>query len=172
MSVFIRPYRDSDYEQFRWLRTRTPPAGRVQRQPEPWHEELDRVDEVFIGVWVAVEDDGELASVVGSACLELVGAVPVGPPVPDFIDIVGATGRLHEMRVAPERQRRGIGTLLMDAVIEWASAQGHAGMILETTPQQEAAVEFYRAAGFVERGRSMIGEYELVWFEMRPLRGV
>lgn len=127
--------------------------------------------ELFVGSWVAVEDDGGQESVVGSACLELVGEVSVGPPVPEFIDVVGATGRLHEMRVAPERQRRGIGALLMDAVIEWARKQGHEGMILETTPQQEAAVDFYRGAGFVERGRSMIGKYELVWFEMRPLRG-
>jgi ribosomal protein S18 acetylase RimI-like enzyme len=37
-------------------------------------------------------------------------------------------------------------------------------MILETTPQQEAAVEFYRATGFTEQGRSTIGRFELVWF--------
>lgn len=170
MSVFVRPYRDSDYEQFRWLYERTPPAGQVAREPQPWSEHLDALGDLFVESWVAVEDDGEQQSIVGSACLELVGEESLGPPVPEFIDAVGTTGRLHEMRVAPERQRRGIGKLLMDAVVEWCREQGYEGLILETTPQQEAAVEFYRAAGFVERGRSMIGAYELEWFEMRPLR--
>jgi len=167
----VRRYEDSDYEQFRWLRTRTPPAGLVSREPEPWDPELDRLSELFVESWVAVEDDGEQESIVGSVCLEEVKDIPVGPPVPEFLDVVGRTGRLHEMRVAPERQRRGIGTLLMNAVVAWCRAKGYESLILETTPQQEAAVEFYMAAGFVERGRSMIGEWELVWFGMRPLRG-
>jgi ribosomal protein S18 acetylase RimI-like enzyme len=93
-------------------------------------------------------------------------AVAVGPPVPDFLDTPPRTARLHRMRVAPERWRRGIGRELARVAIDWAREGKFQSVILETTPQQEAAVSLYRSLGFVEKGRSVLGPYELVWFQL------
>ena len=56
----------------------------------------------------------------------------------------------------------------MNVALDWSRAQGYEWVILDTTPQQEAAVAFYRAMGFEDVGRSMIDRWELVWFR-RPL---
>lgn len=83
---------------------------------------------------------------------------------PSFVPRDGAV-RVRHMLVAPERQRRGIGRQLIDAAFDWARQAGYSTIVLETTPQQEAAVDFYRALAFQEIGRSTIGRWELVWFE-------
>ena len=74
--------------------------------------------------------------------------------------------RLNYVRVVPERWRYGIGRLLSRIAIDWARDHGYEAVILETTPQQEAAVALYKTMGFTEMGRSTVGKYELVWFEL------
>ncbi len=164
MPIVVRAYRETDYAQFRWLYERTPPAGQVASAPQPWNDYLDHIADHYVAFFVAVEVDGDQESTVGSAGLEHVGETSVGPLVPDFIEVTRRTVRLQEMRTAPECQRRGIGRLLLAEAIEWARAHDYMRMIMETTPQQEAAVEFYRGIGFIEQGGSMIGRWELVWF--------
>jgi GNAT superfamily N-acetyltransferase len=87
-------------------------------------------------------------------------------PPPEFVTFDQRTLRLDLMRVAPERQRRGIGRVLTATAVQWARDSGYGRIILDTTPQQEAAVALYTACGFVDRGRSTIGGYEIVWFEL------
>jgi hypothetical protein len=41
---------------------------------------------------------------------------------------------------------------------------------VETTPWQTGAIGLYRHMGFRKAGRSMIGPFELVWFDL-PLQG-
>jgi RimJ/RimL family protein N-acetyltransferase len=48
---------------------------------------------------------------------------------------------------------RGVGTRLLSAAIEWASANGAHKMSLEVWPHNSAAIELYRRAGFAEEGR-------------------
>jgi RimJ/RimL family protein N-acetyltransferase len=48
---------------------------------------------------------------------------------------------------------RGLGTQLLSAAIDWASANGAHKMSLEVWPHNRAAIELYRRAGFVEEGR-------------------
>ena len=117
MKITVRPYRHYDYDQFRWLRDRTPPAGQISREPTPWKEFLDDIDSNFIGAWVAVETEEDQESIVGSAMVQKVEVESVGPPVPNALRVRTPAVRLHEFRVAPERQRRGIGTLMHAFVI-------------------------------------------------------
>ena len=112
MDVTIRPYRDSDLRQFRWLYERTPPAGQVAYEPQPWPEHLGRIYDHHVAFWLATHSDGEREGVAGSIGLEHVGAESVAPPVPGFIDTTPPTVRVHEMRAAPEVQRQGIGRQL------------------------------------------------------------
>jgi GNAT superfamily N-acetyltransferase len=47
----------------------------------------------------------------------------------------------------------GLGTVMLDAAIEWASVAGAHKMALEVWPHNSSALELYRSAGFVEEGR-------------------
>jgi ribosomal protein S18 acetylase RimI-like enzyme len=47
----------------------------------------------------------------------------------------------------------GLGAMLLDAAIGWASAAGAHKMALEVWPHNSSALELYRRAGFVEEGR-------------------
>jgi RimJ/RimL family protein N-acetyltransferase len=48
---------------------------------------------------------------------------------------------------------QGLGTAMLDAAINWASAAGAHKMALEVWPHNTAAIELYRRAGFEEEGR-------------------
>jgi RimJ/RimL family protein N-acetyltransferase len=47
----------------------------------------------------------------------------------------------------------GLGTTMLDAAIEWATALGAHKMALEAWPHNSSALELYRRAGFVVEGR-------------------
>ncbi|HEY8746099.1 MAG TPA: GNAT family N-acetyltransferase [Chloroflexota bacterium] len=74
--------------------------------------------------------------------------------------------QLKRMRVAPEWQRHGIGRRLLETAIAWAREHGSHAVILDTTEEQAAAIALYRSAGFLPVGRSTLGVYTLLWFEL------
>lgn len=161
--VTIRPYLPADRAGVRSLHDRTPPAGSGAADgPQPWPPDLDRIPESYLAFWVAVESDGEREKVVG-----MVGAAAPDPGLPAPV-LRGRTNlvQLKRMRVAPQRQRRGSGARLTEAVVAWVRARGAEAVILETTARQAAAVALYRHMGFREVGRSISGVYELVWLEL------
>lgn len=169
-AVALRLFQPADQEQVEWLQKRTPAAGQVAWREATLPDDLRRIPESYAAFWVAVEtlQDQRVGSeaIVGMAGMTRAGAVAVGPPVPDFLETPPRTARLHRMRVAPERWRRGIGRELAQSALDWAREEKFESVILETTPQQEAAVSLYQSLGFVERGRSALGVYELVWFKL------
>jgi GNAT superfamily N-acetyltransferase len=164
-TVFVRAYLSSDQPQVRWLHDRTPPAGRIASAPQAWPPELDAILEHFLVFWVALEPDESDEHLVGMVGLERTDSGS-GVPVPSFVDVSRRVARLDVMRVAPERQRLGIGRLLGRTAIEWARDRGYEAVILETTPQQEAAVALYKHLGFAEVGRTTYGRWRVVWFEL------
>jgi len=169
-AVTLRLYEPGDQDQIEWLQKRTPAAWQVAWREATVPDDLRRIPERYAAFWVAVEtlqdQSGASEAIVGMAGMTRVATVAVGPPVPDFLETPPGTARLHRMRVAPERWRRGIGRDLAQAAIDWAREEKFESVILETTPQQEAAVSLYRSLGFVEKGRSALGPYELVWFRL------
>ena len=66
-----------------------------------------------------------------------------------------ASGESHLLNlcVAPDRQRRGLGRILLDHARRMSAAAGCRYMFLEVRPSNEAAIGLYRANGFV-----MVGE--------------
>ena len=162
----IRPYKPSDQPGVRWLHDRTPPAGQPASRPQPWPEALEDIAANFLLFLVAVEPVWDGEAIVGMAGLTRAGAPSEMTPLPAFVSSDPQTARLDYVRVAPERQRRGIGRALTQAAIEWAGQNGYRRVVLETTPEQAAAVGLYTAMGFSEIGRSTIGRWELAWFEL------
>ena len=161
----IRPYEPADQPGVRALHDRTPPAGTLASAlPQRWPEDLDRIPELFGAFWVVTTDpDGQ--EIIGMA-----GVQELDPKVPHHLlsDDGGRAQaiRLLRMRIAPEWQRRGIGSGLVETVVEWAGESGYRSVILETTEQQEPAVALYRRHGFAEIGRSALGAYTLVWMRL------
>lgn len=160
-SFTIRPYQPSDRRQIRELHDRTPPAGSPYLGPQVWFPDLDDIRGNFLAFWVATQPTVDRELVVG-----FVGVQTPDIEVPDSL-LRGRSrvARLRHMRVAPECQRQGLGRRLTHTVVDWAQDHAYETVIVETTPQQEAAVLLYEHMGFSEVGRSMIGKYELVWFE-------
>lgn len=141
---------------------RTPPSGTISADRQPWPDDLERMDECYLAVWVATTLEEGREQIIG-----LVGAALPDPSLAGevFRDRQGLV-QLRRMRVAPEWQRRGVGRRLTQTVIDWATSFGAQALVLETTAQQQAALALYRRMGFQEVARSMHGHYELVWFEL------
>lgn len=159
----IRPWEPTDREGVRALHDRTPPAGSLARNLlQRWPDDLDRILEVFQAFWVVTTERDGSPEIIGMA-----GVKAVDDEVP--LDLFPGEGdrkrmiRLLRMRIAPEWQRRGIGSRLVETVVTWAGNSGYRSVILETTIEQEPAVALYRRHGFAAVGCSRLERYTLVW---------
>jgi ribosomal protein S18 acetylase RimI-like enzyme len=164
--MLIRPYSPVDLPGIRWLHDRTPPAGQVSVRPQRWPEMLDDIPSHFEAFWIAVEMLDGVEAIVGMAGVQAVnGTDPdvMGVPVPPEYLADVPTARLEAVRVAPERQRRGVGRELTRTAIDWAVAHGFRRMILDTTVQQEAAIALYAAMGFSQLGVMDFDRWQIAW---------
>jgi len=59
---------------------------------------------------------------------------------------------LHQMWVAPDRRRQGVGRALLEAVVGWARSAGAHVVVLDVTSGNSEAVRLYERAGFVPIG--------------------
>jgi GNAT superfamily N-acetyltransferase len=164
--VTVRPYEARDQAGVEWLYSRTPPWGRSYVRPEPVPPEITGIASQYEHVFLAVAPDRDGEAVVGLTTVsDAHAASNVG--LPEFIDLGRRVARLNHVLVAPERWRQGIGRRLVAAAVAWAAAAGYDAVALDTTAEQRGAIEFYRALGFREAGRTRFREWELVWFELR-----
>jgi ribosomal protein S18 acetylase RimI-like enzyme len=56
--------------------------------------------------------------------------------------------------IVPEYRKQGIGTLLLEKIIEQAKLDGYKALSLSVDPRNEAAVQLYRKLGFEQCGTS------------------
>ena len=56
------------------------------------------------------------------------------------------------LMVAASHRRRGIGTALLDAAVDWARRAGVHKLELHVFPWNEAAIRLYERFGFVQEG--------------------
>jgi RimJ/RimL family protein N-acetyltransferase len=111
----------------KWLGAQ-PPLDRSTKIDQ-WRAELDDPDAARF----VVEDDVRL---VGEANAHLMG------------------GRADlGMQVAEEYRARGVGTVLLRAIIEWARAKEAHKVTLQVWPHNEQARRLYERFGFLEEGR-------------------
>lgn len=149
-------------------------AMQAQRTSDRWvapRPGIDRIDDIagsYAAFWVAVAGDHDIQDIVGMIGVRR-GVDPgeVGDPA----CLVRWRARddvaeLRRLRVAPEHWRRGVGAALTSAVIDWARANGYRSLVLNTTAPQTPARRLYERLGFEEIGRSFLGQYELVWYEL------
>jgi GNAT superfamily N-acetyltransferase len=134
----------------------TRPLRQVILRPHQRVEELvypgdDSPDAAHFGAFL----DGELTG-IASVCRE-----------PPHGEVSEGAWRLRGMAVAPQLQRRGIGSLLLRACIDHARQHGGTTMWFNArTP----AIPFYRAHGFQVRGEEFVvlhaGPHYFMWSEI------
>jgi GNAT superfamily N-acetyltransferase len=98
-------------------------------------------------VWRARLADPRAATFLVGSHAGDVGLVTGAP----FEERPGAAG-LFGMWVAPEVRGRGVGDVLVDAVVAWARAAGHERLSLDVADTNVAAIALYARNGFVATG--------------------
>ncbi|MFC7136943.1 GNAT family N-acetyltransferase [Halobaculum litoreum] len=94
----------------------------------------------------------------------LVGTGALRPPAASVSEAVAGVDALAGRRLAevkrlhvhPAFHRRGLGSRLLDAVVDRARANGFEALVLETTAGQTAALAFYASRGFEEATRTTV----------------
>jgi len=95
---------------------------------------------------VQLESHRRIALVAeGSGTGEVAGFLVAGLVLPD--------AELEMVAVTAEHQRRGVGRLLIGALIEELKRREGTAVLLEARASNVAAVELYRTSGFRETGR-------------------
>lgn len=91
-------------------------------------------------------------------------AVLDGRCVGQFIARKGshALCELLDIRTDSRHRRQGIATAMLNAVVEWASAQQLAGIRAETTDDCPGACQFFERCGFV------LGGVDMLWHARDP----
>lgn len=69
-----------------------------------------------------------------------------------LIDDDAETAHLFSMWVAPEARGTGAGTALLNAVVDWTTAQGARTLHTQVTTGNEPAARLYARAGFRDTG--------------------
>ena len=98
--------------------------------PENWNRQPEQ-----LATFVATERGTDLGLVRG--------ALPNHPE---------GAAYLLSMWVAPEARRQGIGSALVDAIVQWARSQGVTRLLLDVSESNESAIAFYTRTGFVPTG--------------------
>jgi len=76
---------------------------------------------------------------------------------------------LLSMWVMPSYRQRGVGRLLVNAVLDWAATTTATKVVLDVTATNEAAIAFYESLGFVKTGNTKpyprdpaLSEFEMI----------
>jgi GNAT superfamily N-acetyltransferase len=116
---------------------------RIGREPAPMTADYDAL--IAAGeVWVI------------RAGQDLAGVLVLRPQPPALL--------VENVAVAPGRQGRGLGRLLMAFAEEHARAEGLGEVVLYTNERMTENLRFYPALGFVETGRALQDGFARVFY--------
>jgi ribosomal protein S18 acetylase RimI-like enzyme len=76
------------------------------------------------------------------------------------------TAEIKRMRVNIAHQNQGIGSLILDSLIQRAKELGYKRLILDTTENQNAAKRLYEKRGFKEFKRGKAAHLETIYYEL------
>ena len=127
----IRAARPSDYRALQDIERRAGELFREIGMPEIADDEPLSADHLASGaaLYVATDDADE----------------PVGYAL---VDLVDGQAHLEQISVVPEAGRQGIGTALIDAVVDWARARGDGAVTLVTFRDVPFNAPLYARRGF------------------------
>lgn len=136
--------------------------SRVFASSEQYHRDIDDMPPLIPPLDIAYArqrfaamqtDDPDRALLVAEVDGEVVGHVEARMRRDEAAGFTGAY--VEELAVAPEWRGRGAGTVLMDAVEEWARGRGAMSIALDHFHTNEGAHRLYDRLGFRVRGLIM-----------------
>jgi ribosomal-protein-alanine N-acetyltransferase len=150
--ISLRPLRWWDVE--RVLPLERELFGADAWSAETWWGELAHVGDRGAGRWYVVAEHGE--SVVGYA----------------GVLVNGSEADVMTIAVAPERQGTGLGSLLLDTLLDTARERDATQLLLEVRADNVAAQRLYAKRGFeqIARRRGYYGDTDGIIMRLRPLR--
>jgi ribosomal protein S18 acetylase RimI-like enzyme len=110
--------------------------GTAHAQCLPWPESRWREQLRVLATFVAAEDDQDVGMVRGVEH-----------------ESVSTGVHLISMWVAPDSRRQGVGTVLIDAVCDWARSIERPDVFLDVRELNAPAIALYEAYGFRPTGR-------------------
>jgi GNAT superfamily N-acetyltransferase len=139
----LTPDTHEDGERLRELRLRS-----LRDAPDAFEARLEDAAARTHAGWVAqLRDLATFVAVIDGRDVGIVRGARPGKP--------SEAAALISMWVAPEARRKGVGSALVDAVIEWARAHGFARLRLEVVDDNAHAVALYARKGFERSGESV-----------------
>lgn len=118
--------------------------------PGPWNDDMKAIDEVYLrpgGCFLVIEED-ELIIAMGALKI-----------------ISEHEAEIKRMRVNPDKQRMGLGQIILAQLILHAKNRGIKRLILDTAEMQIAAQKLYEKNGFVRCGSSVWHNMNLLLYE-------
>ncbi len=151
-SIELRRYKPSDYDTVLRLHFKGLEQYRIRLNTElipGLDDDLTKIEEVYL------KDGDFLVSTIGENIVGM-GA---------FRRIDDDTAEIKRMRVEPSYQGKGIGSLILDSLIEKARLLGYRRLILDTTEKMQVAQHLYRSRDFKEYKRKAISDIMIVYYE-------
>ncbi len=151
-NFMIRPYRDGDFEAVWDLHNRALNDVGAHGGNGPWDDDLHHIIDVYDnqkGAFLVGEIDGRI---VAMGALKRTDA---------------NRAEIKRMRVAPECQRRGFGSAILEALEEKARLIGYQTVHLDTTTVQVAAQGLYEKHGFQQVGTDRVAGFDLLLYEKK-----
>ena len=127
-ALLVKVHYDLDPKRFIPLSPQTP-----ERYGAFLGSQLDRPNIVVL----VAEQDGQMA-----------GYAYAGLEDYDYMALRGPAGALYDIVVDPAHRRRGVGKLLLEAVLSELKARGAPRVVLSTAEGNDAAQRLFAASGF------------------------
>ena len=147
MVIAVRRFAANEWRTYRTLRLSaladSPDAFGSTHEREAQRTDGEWQDRLAVGV--AARDQMPVVA--------LIDETPVGIAWGRRDERDPTVGHLFQVWVAPDYRGRGVGRLLMSAVVEWARGLGLRTLRLGVTPSHPAALRLYRNAGYVDAGQ-------------------
>ncbi len=152
------PWRRAGFASYTSLRLLRRPIGPEEPTPHPvrptvqseWPPRLVEIDAAAFGpMWKA--ELPALNEALSSASAGTVLGVDEASRLTGYaiVAVSGRIGYLQRIAVHPDSQRRGLGRSLTRSAHNWARRRGAQQLVLNTKPDNRAALTLYESEGFV-----------------------
>jgi ribosomal protein S18 acetylase RimI-like enzyme len=148
--LHVRTYQKSDVDDVWALHNLALTSVGAHAGRGPWDDDLKNIEAAYLNA-------------SGDFLVALMDSKIVGMGA--FRKIDPATAEIKRMRVHPEYQRQGIGTVLLKQLEARAKQLGYRRFILDTTVKQIAAQKLYEKFGYHQTGRAERGGFECILYE-------
>ena len=143
MTLHIRRIGPDEWQVFRKIR-----LAALQEAPYAFGSTYDAERAASEGSWR--HRLSERTRFVAEVDGQVVGTVGAGPG--EFHDAAALTA----LWVDPRFRTQGVGTALVEAVVDWAKSQGYSQVLLWVTEVNDKAQRLYEGSGFARTGRVIV----------------